>query len=226
MASVLIIEDDPDIRRLITETLSAGGHAVESSEAGLPGLQAAIDHRPDLVILDLGLPDLDGMELLRMLRAVSPVPVIAATARSEESDIVATLDSGADDYLVKPFSVAQLEARVRAVLRRAAPNGLDEIITFGHLTIDPAGREVTLDGGRLDLTPKEFDLLLYLAERPGTVVSRRELLAEVWRLPFGGSDRTLDVHLSELRRKLGESASSPRFVHTVHGVGVKFVAPQ
>lgn len=225
MASVLIIEDDPDIRRLVADVLSAQGHIVESAQAALPGLKAAVDGRPDLVILDLGLPDLDGAELLRMLRAVSSVPVIAATARGEDADVVATLDSGADDYLVKPFSAAQLEARVRAVLRRTG--GADEapVIDISDLHLEPHSRVVTLQGSPIELTPKEFDLLAYLAERPGRVVSRKELLAEVWRLAYGGGDRTVDVHLSELRRKLGESAASPRFLHTVHGVGVKLVDP-
>ena len=226
MATVLVIEDDADIRRLVADALAKQGHTVESAEAALPGLKAAVELRPDLVILDLGLPDLDGAELLRMLRAVSEVPVIAATARGEESDIVATLDAGADDYLVKPFSVAQLEARVRAVLRRTRSSAEPEVIEFSGLRIEPHSRAVTLDDRPLSLTPKEFDLLLYLAERPGHVVSRKELLAEVWRMPYGGGDRTVDVHLSELRKKLGESAASPRFNHTVHGVGVKFVEPE
>lgn len=226
MATVLIIEDDGDIRRLVADALARQGHAVESAAAALPGLKAAVETRPDLVILDLGLPDLDGAEMLRMLRAVSEVPVIAATARGEETDIVATLDAGADDYLVKPFSVAQLEARVRAVLRRSGSDAGPEVIEIAGLHIDPDGRVVTLDAEQLALTPKEFDLLLYLAERPGRVVARKELLAEVWRMPYGGADRTVDVHLSELRKKLGESAASPRFIHTVHGVGVRFVDPE
>lgn len=226
MATVLVIEDDGDIRRLVADALATQGHAVESAAAALPGLRAAVELRPDLVILDLGLPDLDGAELLRMLRAVSDVPVIAATARGEEADIIATLDAGADDYLVKPFSVAQLEARVRAVLRRSRPDAEPEIIEMSGLHIEPDSRVVTLDGEQLSLTPKEFDLLLYLAERRGRVVPRKELLAEVWRMPYGGGDRTVDVHLSELRKKLGESAASPRFIHTVHGVGVRFVDPE
>ncbi len=226
MATVLIIEDDGDIRRLVADALARQGHAVESAAAALPGLKAAVETRPDLVILDLGRPDLDGAEMLRMLRAVSEVPVIAATARGEEADIVATLDAGADDYLVKPFSVAQLEARVRAVLRRSGSDAGPEVIEIAGLHIDPDGRVVTLDAEQLALTPKEFDLLLYLAERPGRVVARKELLAEVWRMPYGGADRTVDVHLSELRKKLGESAATPRFIHTVHGVGVRFVDPE
>ena len=225
MASVLIIEDDADIRRLMAETLAEEGHDVQTSASALDGLRAAVDGHPDLVVLDLGLPDLDGRELLQMIRAVSTVPVIVATARGDDDEVVTTLDSGADDYLVKPFSVDQLRARVRAVLRRTAADVPQASLRVGSLTIDIAARQVSVDGEEVDLTPKEFELLRYLAERVGTVVARRELLAEVWRQPYGGGDRTIDVHLSWLRKKLGESATEPRFIHTVHGVGVKLVDP-
>jgi DNA-binding response OmpR family regulator len=160
-----------------------------------------------------------------MIRAVSDVPVIVATARGEEPDIVLSLDNGADDHLVKPFSVEQLEARVRAVLRRAqiAPRGAP--VTIGGLVVDGAAREASLDGELLELSPKEFDMLRYLAEHKGEVVSKRRLLAEVWRQPYGGSDKTVDVHLSWLRKKLGESAADSRYLQTVRGVGVKMVEP-
>ena len=180
----------------------------------------------DLIILDLGLPDLDGTDLLRMIRAVSQVPVIVATARGADEVVVATLDAGADDYLVKPFSVHQLQARVRAVLRRLEGSGGDGALVVGELSLDVAAREARLAGESLDLSPKEFDLLKMLAERRGEVVTKREMLAEVWRQPYGGGDRTVDVHLSWLRKKLGESASDPRYLRTVHGVGVKLVVPE
>jgi DNA-binding response OmpR family regulator len=225
MASVIIIEDEQRIRELAARALAENGHSVSTSATAMDGLHAVVESSPDLVILDLGLPDLDGMELLKMIRAVSDVPVIVATARGEEPDIVLSLDAGADDHLVKPFSVEQLEARVRAVLRRAqtAPRGTP--VTIGGLVIDAAAREVTLDGELLELSPKEFDLLRYLAEHVGEVVSKRELLAEVWRQPYGGSDKTVDVHLSWLRKKLGESAADSRYLQTVRGVGVKMVEP-
>lgn len=225
MASILLIEDDADIRRLVADTLASEGHQVATASVALRGLELVVESRPDLVILDLGLPDLDGGELLRMIRAVSVVPIIVATARGGDTDVVATLDAGADDYLVKPFSVSQLEARVRAVLRRAESGDAPDVIQIGELRIELASRRVSHAGKELDLTPKEFDLLAYLAHRPDTVVSRRELLAEVWRMPYGGSDRTVDVHLSWLRKKLGESASQPRYIQTVHGVGVKLAEP-
>jgi DNA-binding response OmpR family regulator len=177
-------------------------------------------------MLDLGLPDLDGSDVLAVVRASSDVPVVVATARDDEAEIVRLLDAGADDYLVKPFSAAQAMARVRAVLRRAAPTaGADRRVRVGGLSIDPVAREVELDGSPVVLNRKEFDLLLALATRVGEVVSKRELLADVWQMPWGGADRTVDVHLSWLRRKLGETAAEPRYLHSVRGVGVKLVAP-
>lgn len=224
MARVVLVEDDIEIRRLVADALAENGHDVESADSAMQGLELAVKGHPDLVLLDLGLPDLDGTELLRMIRAVSRVPVIVVTARGADSVVVSTLDAGADDYLVKPFSVSQLKARVRAVLRRAAGDS-DGPIRIGDLEIDGPSREARLGGERLDLSPKEFDLLQTLAERAGEVVSKRELKAEVWREPYGGPDRTVDVHVSLLRKKLGESANEPRYIHTVHGVGLKLVDP-
>jgi len=225
MAQIVLIEDDVDIRRLVADALAAQGHDVESAAAALEGLQLTVKGKPDLVVMDLGLPDLDGTELLRMIRAVSQVPIIVITARGADEVVVRTLDAGADDYLVKPFSVAQLEARVRALMRRGAAADAGEKIQIGDLSIDPAAREVALAGESLDLSPKEFDLLRVLAERAGEVVSKRALMAEVWREPYGGAERTVDVHLSWLRSKLGETAQEPRYLRTIHGVGVKLVDP-
>ncbi|MFG1655448.1 response regulator transcription factor [Micromonospora chersina] len=226
MARLLLIEDDLTIRTPLLRALRERGHAVAAASTALDGLRDALDDRPDLVVLDLGLPDLDGGELLRMLRAVSSVPVIVATARDDEAEIVRMLDAGADDYLVKPFTAAQLDARARAVLRRSAGDpATDPVLVVGGLRIDPRARQVTLDGAQVELTPREFDLLHHLAGRPGQVVTKRELLTEVWRIPYGGADKTVDVHLSWLRRKLGESAQDPRYLHTVRGVGVRLDAP-
>ncbi|HET9442398.1 MAG TPA: response regulator transcription factor [Acidimicrobiales bacterium] len=224
MPSVFLIEDDRRIRETLTEALAGRGHVVEVSASALPGLQRVLDAEPDVVVLDLGLPDLDGVDALRMLRAVSRVPVIVVTARDDEEEIVRTLDAGADDYMVKPFSAAQLDARIRAVLRRAGEEAAGPVV-IGDLRVDPGAREATLAGRRLELSRKEFELLAYLAGRAGTVVTKRELLAEIWRQPYGGADKTVDVHLSWLRRKLGETAADPGYLHTVRGVGVKLVAP-
>jgi two-component system KDP operon response regulator KdpE len=160
-----------------------------------------------------------------MIRAVSSVPVIVATARGSETDIVASLDAGADDYVVKPFGAAQLDARIRAVLRRAAEPGAEAVIEVGGLRVDRRARQASIDGAVLDLTPREFDLLHYLAARAGTVVTKQELLVEVWRQPYGGTDKSLDVHVSWLRRKLGETAQEPRYLHTVRRVGLRLAAP-
>lgn len=225
MVAVLLVEDDPDISGSLDRALTARGHGVTQSLTGMDGLERAVDGRADVVVLDLGLPDLDGASLLRMLRAVSDVPVVVATARGEESEIVRVLDMGADDYVVKPFSAAQLDARIRAVLRRRAEEPGDEPLVVGGLRIDVSAREATLDGRPLSLTRLEFDLLSYLAGRVGQVVTRRELLAAVWQQPYGGGDKTVDVHLSWLRRKLGERAAAPRYLHSVRGVGVKLAAP-
>lgn len=219
------MEDDVDIRRLVANALSERGHEIQSADRALEGLELAVESTPDLMIIDLGLPDLDGSELIRMIRAISTVPIVVITAREADEMVVRTLDAGADDYLTKPFSMAQLEARIRAVLRRGRGEESDPTVKVGGLVVDSSAREVTLDGEALDLSPKEFDLLHALASREGQVVSKRELMAEVWREPYGGSDRTIDVHLSWLRSKLGESAQAPRYLQTVHGVGVKLVDP-
>lgn len=225
MAQVLVVEDDPTIRTALTRALTDRGHAVTSAPSAMAGLQFAVDQRPDLVVLDLGLPDVDGLEVLRMLRGVSEVPVVVATARDDEKSIIAALDAGADDYVVKPFGGAQLDARIRAVLRRGPEESASRTVVVGGLCLDARARDATLDEVPLDLTPREFDLLHYLASRAGEVISKRELLTEVWRLPYGGADKTVDVHLSWLRRKLGETAIEPRYLHTVRGVGVKLLAP-
>ncbi|WP_329007536.1 response regulator transcription factor [Micromonospora rifamycinica] len=227
MARLLLVEDDLTIRTPLVRALRERGHAVAAASTAMEGLRHTLDERPDLVVLDLGLPDLDGGELLRMLRAVSAVPVIVATARDDEREIVRLLDAGADDYVVKPFTAAQLDARVRAVLRRGGPDRPDDdpVLVVGGLRIDPRARQVALDDVPVELTPREFDLLHHLATRPGAVVTKRELLTEVWRIPYGGADKTVDVHLSWLRRKLGESAQQPRYLHTVRGVGVRLAPP-
>jgi DNA-binding response OmpR family regulator len=222
---LLLIEDDADIRVALSRALAERGHGVQSEPTALAGLRAAVDGQPDLVVLDLGLPDLDGCTLLRMIRAVSQVPVVVVTARDDESEIIRALDAGADDYVVKPFAPDHLNARIRAVLRRAGGTDQAERIVVGELRIDPRSRDAVFAGQPLELSRKEFDMLLFLARRPGEVVSKPTLLAEVWHQPYGRADKTVDVHLSWLRRKLGESAAEPRYLQSVRGVGVKLVDP-
>lgn len=222
MVHVLIIEDDPGIRMAMTRTLLTRGHAVDSAPDGLTGLQMVLTQEPEAIILDLGLPDISGERLLTMIRAATQTPVIVATARDDEGLIVELLDAGADDYVVKPFDPSQLEARIRAVMRRggAADDASmsQATVTVGGLQIDPARRTVTIDGTPVELTRLEFDVLAYLAAHPGRVISRKELLREVWQRT--DSARTVDVHLSWLRRKLGDDADNPRFLHVHRGVGI------
>lgn len=226
MASVLLIEDDQRIRDSLARALADSGHEVRSARTGMAGVELAVSSDVDVVVLDLGLPDINGAKALQMIRSVAKVPIIVATAQDDEREIVRTYGLGADDYVVKPFSAAHLEARIAAVLRRTGRDTPKQQLVVGGLSIDLDAHEATLDGSVLELTAKEFDLLAYLATRPGVMVSKRELMAEVWRQPYGGADRTVDVHLSWLRKKLGESAAQPRYLITKRGVGVKLVEPQ
>ncbi len=226
MASVVVVEDDPAIRDSLRQALRDHGHALATSETGLDALELVVRTEPDVVLLDLGLPDIDGLQVLSMLRGVSQVPIIVITARDDDPTIVSALDAGADDYVVKPFGVDHVAARIRAVLRRGVSQEGEPSLSVGGLEIDPRQRTVTVDGTPVDLTRKEFDLLVALAARHGDVVSKRILLAEVWQQAYGGSDRTVDVHLSWLRRKLGETAAEPRYLHTVRGVGIRLVAAE
>jgi DNA-binding response OmpR family regulator len=226
MGKVLLIEDDTEIRLALVRALRERGYTVRSFGEAMPGIRDVTEWQPTVVVLDLGLPDLHGGSVLRMIRAVSSVPVIIATAHDSELEIVRLLRAGADDYVVKPFSADHLAARIGAVLRRVRTEPPVTQLRVGGLQIDPEAREATLDGELLHLSRREFDLLSYLAARPGRVVSRGELLAEVWRQPYGRDDQTIDVHVSWLRRKLGETAAQPRYLHTVRGVGVKLMPPE
>jgi len=227
MAQLLLVEDDALIRQALVRALTERGHAVASTITAMDAMQQIVAAPPDLVILDLGLPGIDGYEMLRMLRAISQVPVVVATARDDEADIVRALNAGADDYLVKPFGPSQIEARIRAVLRRATEPDVRRSapIQVGGLWLDAEAYEAMLDGIPLDLSRREFDLLHYLARHAGQVVPKRDLLTHVWQTPYGGADKTIDVHVSWLRRKMGETAQEPRYLYTVRGVGIKLAAP-
>jgi two-component system, OmpR family, KDP operon response regulator KdpE len=227
VAQLLLVEDDAAIRGALIRALTERGHAVTSMASAMAALQHVLNVPPDLVLLDLGLPDLSGYEALRMMRAVSKVPIVVITARDDETEIIRVLDAGADDYVVKPFGGGQLEARIRAVLRRGggAERGSPAPMMVGALCLDAEAHEATLDGARIDLSRREFDLLHYLVVHAGQVVTKRDLLTHVWQMPYGGADKTVDVHVSWLRRKLGETAQQPRYLHTVRGVGIKLTAP-
>jgi DNA-binding response OmpR family regulator len=224
MSRVLVIEDDADVREALGRLLTATGHLVRLCERALDGLRDAGGWGPDVIVLDLGLPDLDGTAVLRNIRLVSAVPIVVATAREGEAEMIRLLRAGADDYVVKPYSAEQIEARIAAVLRRGtAPPS--RVLTVGGLTLDPDARSATLDGVPLPLSRLEFDLLAYLMQRPGKVVDRRQLLADVWPAE-SRSVETVDVHVTWLRRKLGERAANPRYLHTVRGVGIQLSAPK
>jgi two-component system KDP operon response regulator KdpE len=227
VAQLLVVEDDAAIRGALIRALTERGHAVTSRPSAMTALQHVLDSPPDLILLDLGLPDLGGYEALRMMRAITSVPVVVVTARDDEAEIIRVLDAGADDYVIKPFGAGQIDARIRAVLRRTANAGPGAAspLEVGGLWLDPDAHEATLDGAPLDLSRREFDLLHYLAQHAGQVVARRDLLTHVWRLPYGGADKTVDVHVSWLRRKLGENAQEPRYLHTVRRAGIRLAAP-
>jgi DNA-binding response OmpR family regulator len=226
MALVLLVEDDHAVRRAMTEALREAGHVVQPVANAAAALGAVAQSEVDLIVLDLGLPDIDGNMALRYLRGATDVPVIIATARTDEPTIVRLLNEGADDYITKPFSSHVLTARVGAVLRRAkaAAPETDRPIRVGGLVVDRAQRMARVDGELLDLSRRLFDLLAHLAARSPNVVSKAELANEVWE-QAEHLDQTIDVHVSWLRRKLGETAASPRYLHTVRGVGYKLIDP-
>jgi DNA-binding response OmpR family regulator len=223
--SILIIDDERELRDMLRAYLSAEGFAVSEAADGLEGLMELRKSDPDLVILDVGLPSLDGFEVLQALRQASSVPVIMLTARAEEIDRVVGLSAGADDYVTKPFSPRELTARISAVLRRGrADTPSSEVLAFDELVIDISRREVRRAEALVEISALEFDLLLALARAPGRVFSRGQLLEMVWGWDFFGVDRVVDVHIGNLRKALGDDATAPDVIGTVRGVGYKLVA--
>jgi DNA-binding response OmpR family regulator len=217
---ILLVEDDPGIAESVRDGLRQYQFDVEVTNRGRRALE--IGPTVDVVLLDLGLPDIDGVDVCRQLRAVSDVPIIVVSARDDELDRVVGLEVGADDYVVKPFGMRELIARIRAVMRRSARAGHDEqqLLRVGELLVDLRTRRVTVSGHEIDLTPKEFDLLAVLAAEPDTVLRRERLLEQVWDMNWFGSTKTLDVHVASLRKKLGDH----RWIETVRGVGFRVVA--
>jgi two-component system, OmpR family, response regulator RegX3 len=225
--TILLVEDEQSITTPLVEALRREGFDTAVSATAGESLELADRVKPDLVLLDVMLPDGSGFDVCRELRARSRVPVIMLTARGEEADRVAGLELGADDYVVKPFSARELVARVRAVLRRAAEAGerkVEGASEIGDVRLDPARRGATFQGDALELSRKEFDLLRLLIENAGSVVTRERLIDEVWDTNWFGSTKTLDVHVSGLRKKLDDDPASPRYIHTVRGVGFRFAA--
>jgi DNA-binding response OmpR family regulator len=224
---ILLVEDEAAITEPLADALEREGFSARVAGTVADALEMAGSKEPDLVLLDIGLPDGSGLDVCRELRKRGDVPVIMLTARGAEADRVAGLELGADDYVVKPFSAREVTARVRAVLRRAAPGGAGsgDAIEIGGLRLDPDRRAAILDGDELELSRKEYELLRTLMEQAGRVISRQALIEEVWDMNWFGSTKTLDVHVSGLRKKLGDDASEPTYIHTVRGVGFRFSAP-
>jgi DNA-binding response OmpR family regulator len=222
---VLVVDDEPSVHEVVRAYLEREGFVVLSASDGREGLRMAEDRRPALIVLDLMLPDLSGEEIVRAVRRRSDVPILMLTARSAEDDRVAGLELGADDYLTKPFSPRELVARIKAVLRRAPDNDAPlvsrMVLDDGSLVVDTDRHEVTLAGEPVELTASEFRLLVALARHPGRVYSRAELVERLQGNESGGYERTVDAHVKNLRRKLGDEPRNPRYVVTVHGVGYK-----
>jgi DNA-binding response OmpR family regulator len=228
--TALVVDDEPQIRALLAAYLARDGFLVREAGTGAEALrQAGLEPLPDVVLLDVGLPDLDGVEVLRRLRRDRDLPVVMVSARTEEGDILVGLAAGADDYVTKPFRPREVAARVAAVLRRAAPAPEDsaqpdgDVLTFPGLRIDRPRREVHRDGALRPLSALQFDLLWALAEDPGRVFTRDQLLQRVWGYGYVGDERVVDVHVRSLRRALDDDASAPQVVGTVRGVGYKFL---
>ncbi len=222
---ILIVDDEPELRSMLRQYLTREGFEVAEAASGGEAIATVDASQPDLVLLDVGLPDVDGFEALRMLRSTSDIPVIMVTARDEEIDRVVGLSVGADDYVVKPFSPRELVARIHAVLRRGAIGARtdDDTMRFDGLEIDTASRDVQMGGGPVELSALEFDLLVALAQRPNRVFTRQQLLERVWGWDYFGVERVVDVHVGSIRKALDDDPANPRFIATVRGIGYKFV---
>ncbi len=221
---ILLVDDEPTLRETLALNLRGAGYEVATAGDGEAALVQAHENLPDLVILDLMLPELDGLTVCRSLRQFSDVPILILTARTGELDKIVGLESGADDYLTKPFSLGELQARIRALLRRAGAKGLTEEIVAGNLRLNLASRRAIMDDSELVLSPKEFSLLLELMRHQGAVLSRDLLLTRVWGYDFYGDSRTVDVHIRWLREKIEEDPARPTRIVTVRGIGYRFEA--
>ena len=219
----LVIDDEPQIRRLLRVTLEAGGYAVFDAATGQDGIVQAAQCRPEIILLDLGLPDMDGVEVLKRIREWSHVPVIILSVRDRENDKIAALDAGADDYVTKPFSSGELLARLRTTLRRSQPQPANAVFRSGKIEVDLAARIVRKNGVEVKLTPTEYALLRLLVVHAGKILTHRQLLVEVWGPNAAAQTHYLRVHIAHLREKLEDSAAQPRFILTEPGVGYRFM---
>jgi len=227
--NLLVIEDDDKISEMITEHFSRAGYSVKTAADGLAGVQSALNEHPDVIVLDLMLPKMDGLAVCREVREKAPyIPILMLTAKDDVVDKVLGLEMGADDYITKPFALRELEARIKSVLRRARAAasveaaGDEAPVVRGKLRIDPAKREVTVGERQVELTPKEFDLLRLFASNPGRVFPRKYLLEKIWDYSYEGYDRTIDSHINRLRAKIEDNPENPQMVLTVWGIGYKF----
>ena len=219
--TILVVDDEPTLRETVAEALDADGFNVVTAADGREALARFREHRPDLLVLDLMLPELSGIEVCRIIRQESGVPILMLTAKSSELDKVVGLELGADDYVTKPFSLRELTARIRALLRRTDQPSAEgpAAVSLGELTIDLAGHQILRDGTPVPVKPRVFELLAFLLRHPGQVFSREQLLEQVWGYDFAGETRTVDVHVHWLRSAIEPDPASPAFVHTVRGVG-------
>ncbi len=222
MKKILVIDDEPKIVEICQDYLKAAGFEVVTANNGLTGLAAARREKPDLIVLDLMMPGMDGLDVCRALRREGDIPIIMLTARVEESDKLVGLELGADDYITKPFSPRELAARVRVVLRRAGGDATSEVIRAGDVTLDRARYEAQLPEKTISLTPTEFEIFATLMSQPGRIFSRAQLLTAAHGIAFESYERAIDSHIRNLRRKLEADDGQPRYIVTVHGVGYKF----
>lgn len=220
---VLVIDDEPQIRKLLRVSLGAHGYTVHEAVSGQEGLTQAAVVKPDIVILDLGLPDSDGKEIVQRIREWSDVPIIILTARDQEQEKIDTLDVGADDYITKPFGVGELMARMRVSLRRAAHSEDEPVITCGDLAVDLAQRRVTVSGREIRLTPTEYDIIKVLAQNAGKVMTHKQLLKHVWGTSYNEDTHYIRVYIGQLRRKIEENPTQPRYIITESGVGYRLI---
>lgn len=224
-AKILVIDDEPQIQKLLRVTLQARGFEIVEASSGEDGILQAAMVRPNLIVLDLGLPDIPGMEVLQRIREWTQIPIIVLTAKDREEDKISALDSGADDYVTKPFGMGELLARIRVALRHNAKSQDEPILKFGRLAIDLAGRTVELDGEKIKLTPTEYELLKILATNAGRVMTHKQLLQQVWGgHQYDSDSHYLRVYIGHLRKKIETDSARPNFIITEPGIGYRFMA--